>query len=73
MREDRHPPRCGSYFWLVRDAICGVAASILGSYNLHANCYITKPIDLSQFIKAAQSVEEFWFTIVQLPPNGGKK
>ena len=44
---------------------------ILKSYNLHANCYITKPIDLSQFMKVVRSVEDFWLTIVKLP-NGGK-
>jgi CheY-like chemotaxis protein len=46
---------------------------ILKTYNLHANCYITKPIDLNQFIKVVQSIEEFWFTIVKLPPNETKK
>lgn len=40
---------------------------ILKSYNLHANCFITKPIDLDQFIKVVQSIEDFWFTIVRLP------
>jgi chemotaxis family two-component system response regulator Rcp1 len=44
---------------------------ILKSYNLHANCFITKPIDLSQFMKVVRSVEDFWLTIVKLP-NGGK-
>ena len=43
---------------------------ILKSYNLHANCYITKPVDLDQFIMVVKSVEEFWFTIVRLPPDG---
>ena len=43
---------------------------ILKSYNLHANCFITKPIDLSQFMKVVHSVEDFWLTIVKLP-NGG--
>jgi chemotaxis family two-component system response regulator Rcp1 len=42
---------------------------ILKSYNLHANCFITKPIDLDQFIKVVQSIEDFWLTIVKLP-NG---
>ncbi len=42
---------------------------ILRSYNLHANCYITKPIDLNQFIKVVKSIEEFWFSIVKLPPK----
>jgi len=43
---------------------------ILNSYNLHANCYVTKPLDLEQFIQVVQSIEEFWFTIVKLPPDG---
>jgi chemotaxis family two-component system response regulator Rcp1 len=43
---------------------------ILKSYNLHANCYITKPIDLAQFMKVVKSIEDFWLTIVKLPPNG---
>ncbi len=42
-------------------------ADILKSYNLHANCYITKPIDLNQFIKVIKTIEEFWFSIVKLP------
>ena len=43
---------------------------IIKSYDLHANCYITKPVDLDQFITVVKSVEEFWFTIVKLPPDG---
>lgn len=39
---------------------------ILRTYNLHANCYITKPVDMDQFIKVVQSIEEFWFNIVKL-------
>ncbi len=42
---------------------------ILKSYNLHANCFISKPIDLDQFIKVVKSIEDFWLTIVKLP-NG---
>jgi two-component system, chemotaxis family, response regulator Rcp1 len=42
-------------------------ADILRSYNLHANCYVTKPIDLDQFIKVIKSIEDFWFSIVKLP------
>lgn len=42
---------------------------ILKSYGLHANCYITKPVDLDQFVKVVQSVEDFWLTIVKLPKN----
>ncbi len=40
---------------------------ILKSYNLHANCYITKPVDLDQFITVVKSIEDFWLTIVTLP------
>jgi two-component system, chemotaxis family, response regulator Rcp1 len=45
---------------------------ILKVYNLHANCYITKPIDLLQFLKVVHIVEDFWFTIVKLPPKEDK-
>jgi two-component system, chemotaxis family, response regulator Rcp1 len=44
---------------------------ILKTYNLHANCFITKPIDLEQFMKVVRSIEDFWLTIVKLP-NGAK-
>ena len=40
---------------------------ILRSYELQANCFITKPVDLDQFIAIVQSIEEFWLTIVKLP------
>lgn len=42
---------------------------VLRSYNLHANCFITKPIDLEQFMKVVRSIEDFWLTIVKLPPG----
>jgi chemotaxis family two-component system response regulator Rcp1 len=42
---------------------------ILKTYDLHANCYITKPVDLDQFMTVVKSVEDFWFTIVKLPTN----
>jgi chemotaxis family two-component system response regulator Rcp1 len=42
---------------------------ILKSYDLHANCYITKPVDLDQFMKVIRSIQEFWLTIVKLPPK----
>ncbi len=42
---------------------------ILKTYNLHANCYVTKPIDLDQFIRVVRSIEDFWLTIVKLPPE----
>lgn len=43
---------------------------VLKSYNLHANCYITKPVDLDQFVRVVRSIEDFWLGIVVLPaPN----
>jgi chemotaxis family two-component system response regulator Rcp1 len=42
---------------------------ILRSYNLHANCYITKPLDLARFAEVVQAIEYFWFSIVTLPPR----
>jgi len=44
---------------------------ILKSYDLHANCYITKPVDLEQFIKVVKTIEDFWLTIVKLPQSEG--
>lgn len=42
---------------------------ILKAYNLAANCYISKPVDFDQFVKIVQSIENFWFTVVKLPPE----
>lgn len=42
---------------------------ILKSYDLHGNCYIIKPIDFKGFIKVVKSIEDFWLTIVNLPPE----
>ncbi|NQE46412.1 putative methanogenesis regulatory protein FilR2 [ANME-1 cluster archaeon GoMg2] len=43
---------------------------IFKAYDQHANCYITKPVDLDQFIAVVRSIENFWFTIVKLPLDG---
>jgi len=40
---------------------------ILAAYNLYVNCYVTKPVDLDQFIRVVKSIEHFWFSIVKLP------
>jgi CheY-like chemotaxis protein len=42
---------------------------IIRAYDLHANCYISKPVDLDQFINVVRSIEDFWFTVVKLPPE----
>ena len=46
-------------------------ADIFKTYNLHANCYITKPIDLDQFIQVVRAIEDFWLTIVKLSNGCG--
>jgi len=43
---------------------------IIKTYDLHANCYVTKPLDLDQFVIMVQSIEHFWLTIVKLPTEG---
>jgi len=43
---------------------------ILRSYDLNANCYITKPLELDKFIEIVKSIEDFWLTIVKLPTEG---
>jgi chemotaxis family two-component system response regulator Rcp1 len=44
---------------------------ILRSYNLHANCYIKKPVDLEQFFSLVKSLNDFWFSVVRLPREDG--
>ena len=43
------------------------AADIQGSYQHHANCYITKPVDLEGFLKVVKSIDSFWLSVVRLP------
>ncbi len=42
---------------------------VMRCYNNYANCYITKPLDFNQFMEVTKSIEEFWLTIVKLPPK----
>ena len=42
---------------------------ILKSYDLHANCYITKPVDFEQFIRVVRAIEDFWLSVVKLPSS----
>ncbi|CAN5193666.1 response regulator [soil metagenome] len=44
-------------------------ADVVKSYDLGANCYLTKPVDVGQFLTVVQSIEDFWFGVVQLPPR----
>lgn len=44
-------------------------SDIAATYDLHANCYITKPVDYDQFMNIARSIEDFWFAVVKLPPR----
>jgi two-component system, chemotaxis family, response regulator Rcp1 len=59
---------------LRRIPICVVTTSqaerdIVQSYDLHANCYVSKPVDMDQFVTVVRSIQDFWFTIVKLPPS----
>jgi CheY-like chemotaxis protein len=44
-------------------------SDILTTYGSHANCYITKPVDMDRFVDIVKLLEEFWFTIVKLPSH----
>ena len=46
----------------------GAEQDIVNTYELHANCYITKPVDMNGFMKVVKSIENFWFAVVKLPP-----
>jgi two-component system response regulator len=43
---------------------------ILNAYDLHANCYVIKPVGFDNFLKAVQSIQDFWFSVVALPLEG---
>jgi len=45
---------------------------VVRTYDLHANCYITKPVDVDRFFEVVQSIEDFWLAVVKLPPNGSR-
>jgi chemotaxis family two-component system response regulator Rcp1 len=58
---------------LKRIPVCVITSSaaekdILQAYNNHVNCYLTKPVGLEQFIGVVRSVEDFWLSLVKLPP-----
>ncbi|MGB2711009.1 MAG: response regulator [Conexibacter sp.] len=44
---------------------------VLRSYQLHANAYVTKPVDFKRFIEVVRQIDDFFVTVVKLPPNGG--
>lgn len=43
---------------------------ILQTYDLHANCYVTKPVQLDEFLSVVKSIDDFWLALVKLPPDG---
>lgn len=49
----------------------GAEQDVIRAYSLNANCYVTKPVNLDQFIRMVQSISDFWFTIVKLPGSSG--
>ncbi len=46
---------------------------VIMSYNLHANCYIVKPVNLERFVEIVREIDQFWLTMVELPPNGDSR
>jgi two-component system response regulator len=46
---------------------------VLKAYGLHANCYITKPVDFESFVRVVALIQEFWFAVVKLPPRDWKE
>lgn len=44
-------------------------SDVIKSYENHSNCYITKPVDINRFLEVIASIENFWISIVQLPPR----
>jgi CheY-like chemotaxis protein len=61
------------YIPVVIMTISQAEEDILKTYKLHANCYITKPIDLNEFIRVVKSIEDFWFSVVKLPAKNAIK
>ena len=49
--------------------ISAAEQDILRSYDLHANCYVTKPVNLDRFMRIVKSVDNFWLTVAKLPPR----
>ncbi len=47
-----------------------VDEDILRAYELHANCYVTKPVDFNQFMRIVRTLDDFWLSVVRLPPHG---
>jgi len=45
---------------------------IVRSYRLQANCYITKPVDIEQFVNVVRAIDDLWLTVISLPTNGGE-
>ncbi|MCG8588424.1 MAG: response regulator [Proteobacteria bacterium] len=43
---------------------------IVDSYDLHANCYVSKPVDFPQFVSVVRGIQDFWLTVVKLPGGG---
>src|SRR5690606_14395544 len=45
---------------------------VLSAYDLNANCYVTKPVDLGQFLNVVRAIDEFWLTLVRLPQEAAE-
>jgi CheY-like chemotaxis protein len=67
LREIKESPTLGSIPVVILST-SATEADILRSYRLHANCYIAKPVDLDGFLVVVKSIDNFWLTVVKLPP-----
>ena len=65
VKEDAELKRIPVIVWSSSES----ARDIESCYDLHANCYINKPVDLDKYIGALKAVEDFWLTLVRLPPK----
>lgn len=63
MKDDANLRRIPVIVWSTSEA----HRDVLESYDLHANCYINKPLDFDQFLRVVHSIESFWFQLVKLP------
>ena len=66
LREVKGDPRLRSIPVVVLTS-SEIEQDIAGAYDLHANCFVTKPVDLDRFIAVVRAIEEFWFFVAQLP------
>jgi two-component system response regulator len=68
LKEIRQDPRMDNLAVVVLTT-SDAERDVIEAYNLHVNCYVTKPLDFDEFAKVVRSIGDFWFTVVKLPPH----